>query len=88
MNLVQKFVESEAQKAAHGYRQRFETWLASVDIDNNGTKDREQILADFDRIRDGMIEVIGGLTDLQRLAHEYYTKYAHDQNDPPRTAKK
>jgi hypothetical protein len=80
MNLVQKFVESEAQKAARGYRDRFEAWLSTVDIDNNGQTDKEQILADFDQVREGVLSVIAGLTDLQRLAHQYYQKYGHDTN--------
>ena len=78
MNLVQKFIETEAQKAFHGYRDRFEQWLSTVDIDNNGETDKQQILEDFDRIRDGLMDVIGGLTDLHRLARQYYEKYGHE----------
>jgi hypothetical protein len=78
MNLVQKFVESEAQKAFGTYRQRFEHWLSTVDVDNNGQTDKQQILDDFDQIREGILGVIGGLTDLQRLSHQYYQKYGHE----------
>lgn len=78
MNLVQKFIESEAQKAFHNYRERLDEWLSTVDIDGNGETDKEQILADFDRIRDGLLDVVGGLTDLHRLARDYYEKYGHE----------
>ena len=78
MNLVQKFVESEAQRVFHDYRKRFDEWLDEVDIDGNGQTDKQQILADFDRMRDGAMDIIAGASDLSRLAREYYTKYGKD----------
>jgi hypothetical protein len=88
MNLVQKFIESEAEKAFHGYREKLDTWLSTVDIDGNGETDKQQILADFDRIRDGLMDVVGGLTDLHRLARQYYDRYGHEITgaEPPKKA--
>ena len=54
MGLIQTFIEAEAKRSIHQYRERFAEWLSSVDIDGDGVNDRQQILADFDRIRDGI----------------------------------
>jgi hypothetical protein len=78
MGLIQAFVEAEAKKSIHGYRERFAEWLSSADLDGNGVNDRQQILADFDRIRDGILEVIGGLADLQQLISLYDQKYVNE----------
>jgi hypothetical protein len=78
MGLIQAFVEAEAKKSIHRYRERFAEWLTSVDIDGDGVNDRQQILADFDRIRDGIMEVIGGLADLQQLSYLYQQKYGNE----------
>jgi hypothetical protein len=78
MNLVQKFVEHESLRVLSGYRKRFEEWLSTVDIDGNGQLDKEQILADFDKIQDGVMTAISGASDLARLAQEYRKKYGQD----------
>ena len=78
MGLIHKFIESEAKRSIHGYRERFAEWLSSIDIDGDGVNDRQQILADFDRIRDGIMEVIGGLADLQQLSYLYQQKYGNE----------
>ena len=78
MGLIQAFIESEAKRSFHGYRERFAEWLSDVDIDGDGVNDRQQILADFDRIRDGIMEVIGGLADLQQLTSLYSQKYVNE----------
>ena len=78
MGLIQAFIESEAKRSFHGYRERFAEWLSDVDIDGNGVNDRQQILADFDRISDGIAEVIGGLADLQQLSYLYQQKYGSE----------
>ena len=78
MGLIHKFIESEAKRSIHGYRERFAEWLSSIDIDGDGVNDRQQILADFDRIRDGIMEVIGGLADLQQLSYLYQQKYGSE----------
>ena len=78
MGLIHKFIESEAKRSIHGYRERFAEWLSSIDIDGDGVNDRQQILADFDRVRDGIMEVIGGLADLQQLSHLYQQKYGNE----------
>ena len=78
MGLIHKFIESEAKRSFHGYRERFAEWLSSADLDGDGVNDREQILADFDRIRDGIMEVIAGLADLQQLTSLYSQKYVNE----------
>ena len=78
MGLIHKFIESEAKRSFHGYRERFAEWLSDADIDGDGVNDREQILADFDRIRDGIMEVIAGLADLQQLSDLYQQKYGSE----------
>ena len=78
MGLIHAFIEAEAKKSIHGYRERFAEWLSAVDIDGDGVNDRQQILADFDRIRDGIVEVIGGLADLQQLSYLYQQKYGSE----------
>jgi phosphoribosylformimino-5-aminoimidazole carboxamide ribonucleotide (ProFAR) isomerase len=78
MGLIQAFIEAEAKKSIHQYRERFAEWLSAVDIDGNGVNDRQQILADFDRISDGITEVIGGLADLQQLSYLYQQKYGNE----------
>ena len=78
MGLIHKFIESEAKRSFHGYRERFAEWLSDADIDGDGVNDRQQILADFDRIRDGILEVIGGLSDLQQLSSLYQEKYGNE----------
>jgi len=78
MGLIHKFIESEAKRSFHGYRERFAEWLSDVDIDGDGVNDRQQILADFDRIRDGIMEVIAGLADLQQLISLYDQKYGNE----------
>ena len=78
MGLIHKFIESEAKRSFHGYRERFAEWLSSADLDGDGVNDREQILANFDRIRDGIMEVIGGLADLQQLISLYDQKYGNE----------
>lgn len=85
MNLIHKFIESEAQKAFHDYRDRFDKWLSTVDLDNNGETDKQQILADFDRIQNGALELLSGANDLLQLAAQYYDKYG---KQPPDTAAK
>ncbi|NJD57238.1 MAG: hypothetical protein FIA94_12675 [Nitrospirae bacterium] len=77
-NLIHAFIEVEAKKSLHRYRERFAEWLSSVDIDENGVNDREQILANFDRIRNGIMEVIGGLADLEQLSYLYHQKYGNE----------
>jgi len=78
MGLIQAFIEAEAKKSFHGYREKFAEWLSDADIDGDGVNDRQQILADFDRIRDGIMEVIGGLADLQQLTSLYNQKYVNE----------
>ena len=78
MGLIHEFIESEAKRSFHGYRERFAEWLSSVDIDGDGVNDRQQILADLDRIRDGIMEVIAGLADLQKLSDLYQQKYVNE----------
>lgn len=78
MSLIHKFIEAEAKRSFHGYRERFAEWLSAIDIDGDGVNDRQQILADFDRIRDGLIEVIDGLADLLQLASLYQQKYGSE----------
>lgn len=78
MNLVQKFVESEARKSFQDYRKRFDEWLSTVDIDQNGEKDKKQILEDFDQIQEGFVTLVAGASDLARLANEYYRKYGKE----------
>jgi len=78
MGLIQTFIEGEAKRSIHQYRERFAEWLSAVDVDGNGVNDRQQILADFDRIRDGLMEVIGGLADLQQLTSLYNEKYVKE----------
>ena len=93
MGLIHAFIEAEAKKSIHQYREKFAEWLSSVDIDGDGVNDRQQILADFDRIRDGIMEVIGGLADLQQLSYLYQQKYGNeikidDQGKPTSFAKR
>ena len=78
MGLIHAFIEAEARKSINQYRAKFAEWLASVDIDGDGVNDRQQILADIDRIRDGIMEVIGGLADLQQLSSLYHQKYGNE----------
>jgi len=78
MGLIHKFIESEAKRSFHAYRERFAEWLSDADLDGDGVNDREQILADFDRIRNGIMEVIGGLADLQQLTSLYSEKYVNE----------
>jgi hypothetical protein len=78
MNLMQQFVESEAKKMFKNYRERFDVWLDTTDIDKNGVKDKEQILENLDRVRDGVLEVLSAATDLHKLATKYYQTYGKD----------
>ncbi len=78
MGLIQTFIEGEAKRSIHQYRERFAEWLSAVDVDGNGVNDRQQILADFDRISNGIAEVIGGLADLQQLSYLYQQKYGNE----------
>ena len=78
MGLIQTFIEGEAKRSIHQYRERFAEWLSAVDVDDNGVNDRQQILADFDRISNGISEVIGGLADLQQLSYLYQQKYGNE----------
>ena len=78
MGLIQTFIEGEAKRSIHQYRERFAEWLSAVDVDGNGVNDRQQILADFDRISDGISEIIGGLADLQQLSYLYQQKYGNE----------
>ncbi len=78
MGLIQTFIEAEAKKSINQYRERFAEWLTSIDIDGDGVNDRQQILADIDRIRDGIMEVIAGLADLQQLSSLYHQKYGNE----------
>lgn len=78
MGLIHAFIEAETKKSINQYRERFAEWLASVDIDGDGVNDRQQMLADFDRIRDGIIDVISGLADLQQLSSLYQQKYGSE----------
>lgn len=78
MNLMQQFVESEAKKIFSNYRERFNNWLEVTDIDGNGVKDKEQILENLDRVRDGLLEVLSATGDLHNLATKYYQTYGKD----------
>jgi len=78
MGLIHAFIEAETKKSINQYREKFAEWLASVDVDGDGVNDRQQILADIDRIRDGIMEIIHGLADLQQLSSRYQQKYGNE----------
>lgn len=73
--MFEKFVADQVKNILTNYRQRFMQWLETSDVDENGIKDREQMIKDFDRLADGIQQIAKGGTDLFYLCASYYEKY-------------
>jgi hypothetical protein len=73
--MFDKFLESQAKKMAADSRAKFEQFLTENDVDNNGEKDREQLLNDFDQFANGVQECIKSGASMAQLIAAYYNKF-------------
>jgi hypothetical protein len=75
MSLIQGFIEGQAKKFLSELRVKLDKWLTENDLDGDGLKDKEQALADFDRISAGVRAAI----NLAGLLAAYWSKFGPKQ---------
>lgn len=73
--MFDKFLESQAKKFVADTRVKFENFLATSDLDNNGEKDRQQLLNDFDEFANGVHECAKSGASIIKLVAAYYNKF-------------
>lgn len=76
--MFEKFIADQVKNILTNYRSRFVQWLETSDVDENGMKDREQMLRDFDKLADGVQQISRGGMDLFNLCASYYEKYGKE----------
>jgi hypothetical protein len=73
--MFDKFLEMQAKRFISDSRDKFEEFLTSNDLDNNGEKDRQQLLDDFDQFAKGIHECVLSGSSIFNLVAAYYNKY-------------
>ncbi len=73
--MFDKFLESQAKRFVSDSRTKFDDFLTNNDVDNNGEKDRQQLLADFDQFTDGVQDCIKSGASMAKLLAAYYNKF-------------